>query len=327
MHLPRRDFIRLAAGAATVAVAPRIASAQTQAYPTRPVRILVGFAAGGGTDIMARLLGGWLTERLGQSFIVENRTGAGTNIATEAAIKAAPDGYTLLEGCLPNAANGALYQNLKFDFVRDVVPVAGATRESFVIEVHPSLPVHTVPELITYAKANPSKLTMASAGIGSGNHLFGELFQAMTGTKFVNVSYRGAGPALVDLMAGRAQVMVASVSSSIGFVKDGRLRALAVTMTERQPALPDLPTVAEFVPGYDTSFWQGLVAPKGTPAAVVDTLNRAVNAALTDPKIKAKLDELGVIAMPGTPEDFGRLIAAETERWGKVIRTAGIKAE
>jgi tripartite-type tricarboxylate transporter receptor subunit TctC len=327
MHLPRRDLLRLATGAATLAAAPRIAAAQAQAYPTRPVRILVGFAPGGGTDIMARLLGGWLSDKLGQPFVIENRTGAGTNIATEAAIKATPDGYTLLEGCLPNAANGALYPSLKFDFVRDITPVAGATRESFVVEVHPSLPVHSIPELIAYAKANPGKLTMASAGIGSGNHLFGTLFQIMTGTKFVNVSYRGAGPALVDLMAGRAQIMVASVSSSIGFVKAGKLRALAVTMTTRQPALPDLPTVAEFVPGYDTSFWQGLVAPKGTPPEVVATLNRAVNAALADPKVKARLDELGVIAMPGTPEDFGKLIAAETEKWGKVIRTAGIKAE
>ena len=327
MNFPRRDFLRLAAGAATLAAAPRLAFAQSPTYPTRPVRILVGFAPGGGTDIMARLLGGWLADKLGQPFVVENRTGAGTNIATEMAIKAAPDGYTLLEGCLPNAANGALYGNLKFDFVRDVVPVAGATRESFIIEVHPSLPVHTVPELIAYAKANPGKLTMVSAGIGSGNHLFGELFQNLTGTKFVNVSYRGAGPALVDLMAGRGQVMFASISSSIGFIKAGKLRALAVTMTSRQPALPDLPTVAEFVPGYDTSFWQGLVAPKGTPAAAVDVLNRAVNAALADEKIKAKFDELGVVAIPGTPADFGKVIAAETEKWEKVIRTAGIKAE
>jgi tripartite-type tricarboxylate transporter receptor subunit TctC len=327
MNLPRRDFLRLGAAAAVVPAAPRIACAQARAYPTRPVRILVGFAAGGGTDIMARLLGGWLTERLGQAFIVDNRTGAGTNIATEAALHATPDGYTLLEGCLPNAANGALYPDLKFDFVRDVVPVAGATRESFVIEVHPSVPAHSVPELIAYAKQNAGKLIMASAGIGSGNHLFGELFQTLTGTKLVNVSYRGAGPALVDLMAGRAQVMFASISSSIGFVRAGKLRALGVTTTTRQPALPDLPTVADFVPGYDTSFWQGLVAPKGTPPEVVDTLNRAVNAALADAKIKAKLAELGVDAMPGTPGDFGKLIADETERWGKVIRTAGIKAE
>jgi tripartite-type tricarboxylate transporter receptor subunit TctC len=325
MNLPRREVLRLAAAAATLAAAPRIARAQ--AYPTRPVRILVGFAPGGGTDIMARLLGAWLAERLGQPFIVDNRTGAGTNIATEMAVDARPDGYTLLEGCLPNAANGALYPDLKFDFVRDVMPVAGATRESFIIEVHPALPVHSVPELIAYAKANPGKLTMASAGIGSGNHLFGTLFQIMTGTQFVNVSYRGAGPALVDLMAGRAQVMFASISSSIGFVKAGKLRALAVTTTVPQPALPDIPTAAEFVSGYDTSFWQGLVAPKGTPADVVDTLNRAVNAALVDPKIKARLDELGVVAMPGTPADFGKLIADETARWSKVIRTAGIKAE
>ncbi|HEY1543367.1 MAG TPA: tripartite tricarboxylate transporter substrate binding protein [Xanthobacteraceae bacterium] len=325
MQIPRRDLLRLGAASAAAATLPRRAAAQ--AYPSRPVRILVGFAPGGGTDIMARLIGAWLQDKLGQAFVVENRTGAGTNIATEAVIKAAPDGYTLLEGCLPNAANGALYPSLKFDFVRDTLPVAGATRESFIVEVHPALPVHTVPELIAYAKQNPDKLTMATAGVGSGNHLFGELFQIMTGVKFVNVAYRGAGPALVDFMAGRAQVMFASVSSSIGFIKAGKVRALAVTMTTRQPALPDLPTVAEFVPGYDTSFWQGLVAPKGTPPEAVATLNRAVNAALADAKIKARFAELGVIAMPGTPADFGNVIAAETEKWGRVIRTAGIKAE
>jgi len=325
MELARRSFLRLAAAAAALPAAPRIA--RSQAYPTRPVRIIVGFAPGGGTDIMARLLAHWLSERLGQQFIVENRTGAATNIATAAVANATPDGYTLLEACLPNAANGALYANLKFDFLRDIVPIAGATREAFIVEVHPSVPVHTIPELIAYAKQNPGKLTMASAGVGSGNHLFGELFKIETGIEVVHVGYRGAGPALVDLMAGQAQLMFASVSSSIGFVKAGKLRALAVTTKTRLPALPDLPPVADFVPGYETAFWQGLAGPAGLPPAVIDTLNRAVNAALSDATFRARLDELGVTGIPGSPADFGRLMADETERWGRVIRAAGIKAE
>jgi tripartite-type tricarboxylate transporter receptor subunit TctC len=325
MRFPRRDVLRLAAAAASLAVAPRIASAQ--AYPARPVRILVGFAPGGGTDIQARLLAQWLSERLGQPFIVENRTGAGTNIATAALVNAPADGYTLLQATLPNAANAALYSNLKFDFVRDVTPIAAATREAFLVEVHPSVPVRTLPEFIAYAKANPGKLTMASAGIGSGNHLFGELFKIMTGIDLLHVTYRGAGPALVDLIAGQAQVMFASVSSSIEFVKAGKVRALASTTRTDLPELKGIPAVAEFVPGYETSFWQGLVAPKGTPPEIVHKLNREVNAALADAKFKVRLDELGLNAIPGSPADFAKLIAAETERWGQVIRTVGIKAE
>jgi tripartite-type tricarboxylate transporter receptor subunit TctC len=325
MALRRRDMLRLAAAAATLAAAPRIAAAQ--AYPVRPVRILVGFAPGGGTDIMARLFAQWFSERLRQPFIVENRTGAGTNIATAALVNAPPDGYTLLQATLPNAANATLYSNLKFDFVHDIAPIAAATREPFLVEVHPSVPVHTLPQFIAYAKANPGKLIMASAGIGSGNHLFGELFKIMAGIDLVHVAYRGAGPALVDLIAGQAQVMFASVSSSIEFVKAGKVRALAVTATTDLPELAGLPAVAQFVPGYETSFWQGLVAPKGTPAGIVETLNREANAALADAKFKARLDELGVNAIPGSPADFAKLIAEETRRWGEVIRTAGIKPE
>ena len=321
----RRHFVHLAAGTVALTAVSRIARAHD--FPTRAVHIMVGFAPGGGTDIMARLLGHWLSERLGQPFIVENRPGAGTNIATEVVVNALADGYTLLEASLPNASNAALYPSLKFNFLRDITPIAGATREAFLIEVNPTLPVHTVPEFIDYARANPSKLNMASAGIGSGNHLFGELFKIETGIELVHVKYRGAGPALVDLLAGNAQVMFASASSSMEFVKTGKLRALAVTTTTRLPMLPDLPTVAEFVPGYETSFWQGIAAPKGTPSEIIDKLNREVNTALADPKIKAQLDELGVVAIPGSPADFGKLIANETERWGKVIRAAGIKAE
>jgi tripartite-type tricarboxylate transporter receptor subunit TctC len=325
MRLPRRELLRLAAAASTLVAAPRIASAQ--AYPSRPVRILVGFAPGGGTDIQARLLAKWLSDRLGQSFFVENRTGAGTNIATAALINAPPDGYTLLQATLPNAANATLYTNLKFNFVRDVAPIAAATREAFLVEVHPSVPVHTLPEFIAYAKQNPGKLTMASAGIGSGNHLFGELFKIMTGIELVHVTYRGAGPALVDLIAGQAQVMFASVSSSIEFVKAGKVRALAATTKTDLPELKDVPLAGNFVPGYETSFWQGLVAPKGTPPEIVDKLNREVNAGLIDPQFKALLDHHGVNTIPGTPADFAKLIADETERWGQVIRTVGIKAE
>lgn len=325
MRLPRREVLRLAGAAATLVAAPRVVSAQ--AYPARPVRILVGFAPGGGTDIQGRLLAKWLSDRLGQSFFVENRTGAGTNIATAALVNALPDGYTLLQATLPNAANATLYTNLKFNFVRDVVPVAAATREAFLVEVHPSVPVHTLPEFIAYAKRNPGKLTMASAGIGSGNHLFGELFKIMAGIELVHVTYRGAGPALVDLIAGQAQVMFASVSSSIEFVKAGKVRALAATTKTDLPELKDIPLAADFVPGYETSFWQGLVAPKGTPPEIIDKLNREVNAGLVDPQFKALLDHHGVNTIPGTPADFAKLIADETERWGQVIRTVGIKAE
>jgi tripartite-type tricarboxylate transporter receptor subunit TctC len=325
MKLPRRKFLHLAAGAAALPALSRVAWAQT--YPTQPVRIIVGFAPAGGTDIMARLIGQWLSERLGQQFVIENRPGAGTNIATEAVVNAPPDGYTLLLACLPNASNATLYENLKFNFIRDITPVAGIGRDPFAIEVNPSVPVKTVPEFIAYAKANPGRINMASGGIGSGNHIFGEQFKMMTGVNLVHVPYRGAGPALVDLLGGQVQVMFASMSSSIEYVRTGKLRALAVTTATRLGALPDLPTVGDFVPGYEASFWYGVGAPKATPAEIVEKLNREINAGLADPKIKARLAGMGVTALPGSPADFNKLIAAETEKWGKVIRAANIKPE
>jgi tripartite-type tricarboxylate transporter receptor subunit TctC len=325
MKLPRRNFLHLAAGAAALPFAPHVARAQ--AYPSRPVRIIVGFAPGGGTDIMARLIGQWLSERFGQQFVIENRPGAGANIATEAVVNASPDGYTLLLASLPNASNATLYEHLKFNFIRDITPVAGISRDAFAIEVNPSMPTKTVPEFITHAKANPGKINMASGGIGSGNHIFGELFQMMSGVHLVHVPYRGAGPALVDLLGGQVQVMFANMSSSIEYVRAGRLRALAVTTATRSPALPDIPMMSEFVPGYEASFWTGIGAPKNTSAEIVDKLNKEINAALADRKMKARLTELGVAALPGSPADFGKLIASETEKWGKVIRAGNIKAE
>jgi len=325
MKLLRRQFFHLVAGATALPALPRVASALD--YPTRPVHIIVGFAPAGGTDIMARLIGQRLSERLGQQFAVENRPGAGTNVATEAVVNAPADGYMLLLVSLPNASNATLYESLKFNFIRDIVPVAGIAREPFAIEVNPSLPVKTVPELIAYAKANPGKINMASGGVGSGNHIFGELFKMMTGINLVHVPYRGAGPALVDLLGGQVQVMFASMSSSIGYVRAGKLRPLAVTTLTRSPVLPDIPTVAEFVSGYEASFWTGIGAPKGTPAEIVDKLNRQINAALTDSNVKSRLSEWGASALPGSPADFGKLITEETEKWGKVVKFAGIKAE
>jgi tripartite-type tricarboxylate transporter receptor subunit TctC len=325
MKLPRRTFLHVAAGAAALPALSRFVWGQS--YPSRPVRILVGFAPGGGTDIMARLIGQWLSERLGQQFVVENRPGAGTNIATETLVNAAPDGYTLLMAGLPNASNATFYEGLKFIFIRDTVPVAGLSREAFIIEVNPSVPVKTVPELIAYTKANPGKVNMASGGVGSGNQIFGELFKMMAGVSFVHVPYRGAGPALVDLLGGQVQLMFASVSSSIEYVRSGRLRALAVTTAARLPALPDVPPVAEFLAGYEASFFLGLVAPRNTPPVIVDKLNKESNAALADPAIKARFAELGVTALPGSPADFGKVIADETEKWANVIKFAGIKPE
>src|SRR5262245_56083715 len=275
MKLPRRNFLHLAAGAAALSVVPRVASAQ--AYPSRPVRIIVGFAPGGATDIMARLIGQWLSERLGQQFVIENRAGAASNVGTEAVVNAAPDGYTLLVVTAVNAINASLYEKLNFNLIRDIVPVASMHREPFVVEVNPSVPVKTVPEFIAHAKANPGKINMASAGIGSGNHVAGELFKMMTGVTLVHVPYRGAGPALVDLLGGQVQVLFATMSSSIEYVRGGRLRALAVTTATRSSALPDIPTVAEFVPGYESSFWTGVGAPKNTPAEIVDKLNKEID--------------------------------------------------
>ena len=325
MKLPRRQFLHLAAGAAALPAVSRIAWAQ--AYPTRPVRIIVGFAPGGGNDITARLIGPWLSERLGQPFVIENRPGAGSNIATEAVMNAAPDGYTLLLASLPNASNATLYERLKFNFIRDITPVASISRDAFAVEVNPSMPIKTLLEFIAHAKANPGKLTMASGGVGSGNHIFGELFQMMSGIHLAHVPYRGAGPALVDLLGGQVQVMFASMSSSIEYVRAGRLRALAMTSATRSPVLPDIPTVGEFLPGYEASFWTGIGAPKNTPPEIVDKLNKEINAALADPKMRARLADLGATALTGSPADFGKLIATETEKWGKVIRAANIKPE
>lgn len=322
MKLSRRRLLKLAGTAIVLPGLPRCARAH--AWPTRPVRILVGFAAGGGYDIKARLIGKWLSERLGQAFIVENRPGAGTNIATEACVNAPADGYTLLMLGLPNAANATLYTNLRFNFLRDIAPVAGLLREPFVVETNPSLPVRTMSELIDYANANPSKINMASAGVGSGNHLAGALFEMKTGIRLVHVPYRGASPALTDLLGGRAQVMFASMSSSIGYVLGGKLHALAVTTRRPSPLLPDTPTVAQTVPDYEFSFWNGVGVRSGTSVEIIETLNTEINAALGDTNFKMRLAEEGGTPLPGSPADFVKLITEETEKWGKVIRAANI---
>jgi tripartite-type tricarboxylate transporter receptor subunit TctC len=325
MKLPRRNFLHLAAGAAALPAATRIAWAQ--AYPTRPVRMIVPFAAGGPTDIIARLISQWLSERLAQQFIVENRPGAGSNIGTETVVRAPADGYTLLLITSTNAINTTLYDKLNFNFARDIEPVASLLRTTHVMAVHPSVPAKTVPEFIDYAKANPGKINMASAGIGSAPHIYGELFKTMTGVDLVQIHYRGAGPALVDLLAGQVQIIFVNTAASIEYIRAGRLRALAVTTATRSEALPDVPTVSEFVPGYEASGWQGIGSPKSTPTEVIDKLNREINTALADPKIKAQLAGLGAIVFANTPAEFGKHIAAEIEKWGKVIRAANIKPE
>ena len=325
MTLPRRKFLHLAAGAAALPAVSRIARADT--YPSHPVRLLVGFAAGSTTDILGRLIGQWLSQRLGQQFVIENKPGAGGNVAAEEMIKSTPDGYTLYMVPPAVAANAALYPHLNFVFLRDATAVAGVVRVPNVAEVNPSLPVKTIPELIAYAKANPGKLSFESAGIGTASHLAGQLFNAMTGVNLQHVPYRGDGPAMVDLIAGQIQVGFATMTASIGHIRSGQLRALAVTTLKRSDALPGVPTVAETVPGFEASSWFGIAAPKGTPADIVDTLNRETNAGLADPTIKARLDDMGGMALPGSPADFGKLIGDETEKWGKVIRDAGIKAE
>ena len=296
-----------------------------QAYPARPVRIIVGFAAGGAPDIAARLLAQWLSERLGQQFIIENRPGAGSNIATEAVVDAPADGYALLLVSLANAVNATLYEKLNYNFIRDIAPIASISHETYGMEVHPSFPAKTVPEFITYAKANPGKLNMASPGNGSGPHMAGELFKIMTGVDMVHVPYRGSPPALTDLLAGQVQLMFSPMSSSIEYVKGGKLRALAVTTATRSAALPDLPTVGEFVPGYAASGWFGICAPGTTPVEIVDRLNKQINAGLGDSKLKARLADLGSEVFVGSPSDFGKHIAEETEKWGKVVRAAHIK--
>jgi len=323
--ITRRRLLHLAAGAAVLPALPQIAMAQT--YPSRPVRLIVPFAPAGATDITARLMGQWLSERLGQQFIIDNRPGAGGNIGTEVVVRAPPDGYTLLLVGGFNAINATLYEKLNFNFIHDISPVASIIRMPNVMVVNPSVPVRTVPEFIAYAKANPGKVNMASGGIGTPQHLAGELFKMMTGVNMVHVPYRGGAPALTDLLGGQVQVMFASMASSIEYIRDAKLRSLAVTPATRSEALPDIPTVADFVPGYDASDWFGLGVPRNTPADIVDKLNKEINAALADPKIKARLADLGLTVLAGSPADFGKLIVDETEKWGKVIRAANIKPE
>jgi tripartite-type tricarboxylate transporter receptor subunit TctC len=325
MKLPRRNFLHLAAGAAALPAVSHIAWAQE--YPTKPVRIIVGFAPGGGADIAARLIGQWLSERLGQSFVIENRPGAGSNIATEAVVRAPSDGYTLLLVSAPAAINATLYEKLSFNFIRDIAPVASISHVPHVMVVHPSFPAKTVPEFIAYAKANAGKINMASAGNGSTPHVAGELFKMMAGVNLIHVPYRSAGPALTDLLGGQVQVMFDNMASSIEHIRAGKLRPLAVTTTMRSETLPDVPTVSEFVPGYEVSNWFGVGAPKATPAEILDRLNKEINASLADPKLRARLADLGGTPLVGSPADFGKLISEETEKWAKVIRSANIKPE
>ena len=325
MKLPRRNFLHLAAGAAALPAISRIARAQ--AYPTRPVRIIVGFPAGGGSDITARLMGQRLSERLGQPFVVENRPGAATNIAAEAVVRSAPDGYTLLLFGSSSAINATFYDKLPFNLVRDIAPVAGINRVTYVMEVNPSVPAKTVPEFIAYAKANPGKINMASAGNGSVQHVSGELFKMMTGVSLVHVPYRGGAPALTDLIGGQVQIMFDALTNSIEHIKAGKLRALAVTTATRSEALPGFPTVGDFVPGYETSSWSGIGTPRNTSTEIIDKLNKEINTALADPKIKARLADLGSVPMQMSAADFGKLIAESVDKWGKVIRTANIKPE
>jgi tripartite-type tricarboxylate transporter receptor subunit TctC len=325
MKLPRRTFLHLAAGAAALPAVSRTAKAQ--AYPTRPVRIMVGFPAGGLNDIIARLIGQWLSERLGQPFVIENKPGAATNIATEAVVKAPPDGHTLLLASTTNAVNATLYDNLNFNFIRDIAPVATIARNPFVMLVHPSVPAKTVPEFIAYAKANPGKLNMASPGTGTAPHLAGELFKVMTGVNMVHVPYRGQALALPDLLAGQVQVYFGPTPGLIEYIGAGKVRALAVTTATRSEALPDIPTVGDFLPGYEATAWYGIGVPRSTPAEIIDKLNKEINAGLADPRLRARLADLGGTVLAGSPADFGKLIADETEKWGKVIKFAGIKPE
>jgi tripartite-type tricarboxylate transporter receptor subunit TctC len=325
MRLRRRQFLHLAAGATTLPAVSRIARAQI--YPTRPVRIIVGFPAGGVTDIIARVTGQWLSERLGQQFVIENRPGAATNIATEAVIRAPADGYTLLLANATNAINATLYERLNFDFIRDVVPIASIVETPFVMVVNPSFSAKTVPEFIEYAKANPGKLSMASAGSGSAPHVAGELFKMMADINMLHVPYRGDAPAITDLIGGQVQVYFATMGGSIEYISGGKLRPLAVTTTTRSAALPDIPTMADFLPGYEATAWLGLVAPKNTPAEIAEKLNKEINTALADPRTKARFAELGLTVLPGSRAGFEKLIANDTEKWAKVIKFAGAKPD
>jgi tripartite-type tricarboxylate transporter receptor subunit TctC len=325
MRFPRRRFLHLAAGAAALPAVSRIARAQT--YPTRPVRIIVGYLAGGVSDIFARLIGQWLSERLGQPFIIENRPGASGTIAVDAVVRAVPDGYSLLLTAANDAYNESLYPDLRFNFIRDIAPVASIAFTPLVMEVNPSIPVKTVPEFIVYAKSNPRKLNMASGGIGTPEHVAGELFKMTTGVDMLHVPYRGAAPAIADLLGGQVQVIFGTLPASIEHIRAGKLRALAITAATRFEALPQLPALTEFVPGYEASTWYGIGAPKNTPAAVISKLNNEINAALADSRLKSRIADLGAVAFPTSSAEFARLIAAETEKWVRVIRAANIKLE
>jgi len=324
MSVARRGFLRLAAGAVAFPAVSGTTLAGT--FPTRPVRIVVGYAAGGASDVLARLIGQWLSQRLGQPFFIENRTGAASNAATEWVAKATSDGYTLLLASTANAINASLYEKLNFEFTRDIVPVASVVRGPNVMVVHPSFPATTVPEFIAYAKANPKKISMASAGVGSPQHMSGELFKMMAGVDMQHVPYRGGPPALTDLLGGQVHVYFATTASSIEYIRAGTLRALAVTTATRSAVLPDVPTLSEFLPGYEVSLWYGFGAPKNTPAAVVDKLTKEINAALADPNMKARIADLGGTIISGSPADFGRLFVEETEKWAKVVKFSGAKA-
>jgi len=325
LKLPRRQFLHLAVGAAAFQAVSRPASAQS--YPSRPVRIVVGYAAGGGTDIVARLMGQWLSERLGQQFVIENRTGAATNIGTEAVVRAPADGYTLLLAHTANAINATLYEKLNFNFIRDITPVAGIIRVPGVMVVNPSLPAKTVLEFIAYAKANPGKINMASGGAGGPDHMSGELFKTMTGVNMIHVPYRGLSPALTDLLAEQVQVIFSSLPAAIEYIRAGKLRALAVTTATRFEGAPDIPTVGAVVPGYEASQWYGVGVPKNTPVEIVNKLNKEINAGLANPKLRAQLADLGGRVLPGSAADFGKLIAEETEKWAKVVKFSGAKPD
>jgi tripartite-type tricarboxylate transporter receptor subunit TctC len=325
MTLQRRQFLHLAAGAAALQAVSRVARAQT--YPTRPVRIIVPYPAGGGTDIIARLMGQWLSERLGHQFVIENRPGGNSNIATEAVVRAPPDGYTLLEVDTAQTINATYYNKLNFDFMRDIAPVAGIASQASIMEVNPSVPAKTVPEFIAYAKANPGKINMASGGNGNITHVSGELFKLMAGVNMLHVPYRGTAPAAADLLAGQVQVAFLGIVATLGYVRAGQLRALAVTTASRLEALPDVPSLSEFLPGYEAVDWKGIGVPKNTPPEIIDRLNKEINAGLANAKLNARFVELGSSVLPGSSTDLGKLIATETEKWAKVVKFAGIKAD
>jgi tripartite-type tricarboxylate transporter receptor subunit TctC len=325
MPLPRRGFLRLAACAAALSAVPQIARAQ--AYPARSVRIVVPVAAGGANDVTARLIARWLSEHLGQQFVIENRPGAGSNVGTEAVIRASPDGYTLLIAGSAAAINATLFGSLNFNFIRDTAPIASIVDVPQIMQVNPAVPAQSVPEFIAYAKANPGKIAMGSGGNGSPAHIIGEYFKLMTGTDLTHIPYRGAAPAVTDLLAGQIQVAFTEMATSLGHIKAGRLRALAVTTARRSEALPDIPTLGEFIPGFEASQWIGLVAPRDTPSTIIEKLNTEIKAALGDPKVKTRFADLGGMVLPGSPDDFGKLIRDETEKWAKLIRAANIKVD